>query len=139
MHNVDNREMQLAEIIYGINKFIPSITSLYSYSYQCTIYNYEHRITKIDNQTKWFQFKFWYAIQVDYHPKKPDSINYTSGYRFYVDWTRPELFPSEQSGLYNILYEKYYTYTPIMDDWELRYANTEIPTHSLVFANQEFK
>jgi hypothetical protein len=77
--------MQLAEIIYGISKFIPTIDTLPSYSYECTIYDYQSRVLRIDKQTQIFQFKFWYAVNVNFHPKNPEYRDYTDKYRFYID------------------------------------------------------
>jgi hypothetical protein len=132
--------MQLGEIIYGITKFLPTLAdSIPSYSYECTIYNYEHRVLQISPLTQIFQFKFWYEVRMNYHPKNPNDLSYTSGYRFYIDWTRPEIFNSDnEPGIYNLMYEKWYTRTPMFQDWELRFANKDNETHSLVFANQEF-
>lgn len=134
-----NTEMQLGEIIYGISKFIPTLSTAPTYSYECTIYNYQHRILQINSKTQIFQFKFWYAINFNYHPKNPYDQSYNSGYRFYIDWTTPEfLNDNPQPGLYNILYSQYYTFTPVNNDWELRFTNYEVNSYSLVFANQEF-
>jgi hypothetical protein len=42
-------------------------------------------------------------------------------------------------GAYNILYSKWYTHTPINEDWELRFTDLEILSHSLVFASEDFE
>lgn len=139
--HANDTEMQLGEIIYGISKFLPTLSTITSYSYECTIYNYEHRVLQINSNTQIFEFKFWYEVKTNYHPKDPNFINYVSAYRFYIDWTTPEFLQADQQkqpGLYRILYSQYYTYTPVFDDWELRYTNCSVNSHSLVFATQEF-
>jgi hypothetical protein len=137
--STNNTELQLAEIIFGITKFLPTIYSTPTYAWECTIYDYQHRLIVVDKDTKFFQFKFWYQVDLDYHPKNPDDIHYASTYRAYIDWTRPKIFnydKKSEAGSYFLRYDKLYSKTPEFSDWELRFNNFDFNIWSSVFANQ---
>jgi hypothetical protein len=132
-HSKDT-EMQLAEIIYGITNYMYQISSLTSYSWECKIYDFEHRITSENI----FQFKYWYEINVNFNPNDSPYVYCITGYRFYVDWTSPAIIPSDNTltGIYNILYKHYYAFQ--YRNWELINTDYLVNIYSLVFANQEF-